>query len=239
MLVPGLSATVNNLYSISEAELQTQLDEATRKHLTDVARVDGYTNVSSATVLVYVGGNENCEVGRAMRSTYSIKKMYVLEPFPPFFKKLQALFAGPEGEGVTLLNYGLGDVTTNVTVQNRGKATATASVSSDECSAGSCEVVHIKDTVETLLPIIAETASYEHMLYANCEGCEVPMLERLLDSGLVRNFKHIHFASHVEGTLHYIARVCRIRERLAATHEVVFGLPYAQERYVRKYDLGR
>jgi FkbM family methyltransferase len=229
--VPSLSRA-NNLYSVDKGELDANLDAPTRGTLSLVAQVGGYSDVSSDTLLLYVGGNEHCTVGKQMRAMYKLDSMLVFEPVPSFFKQLQSAFSGPDGVGVQLYNFGLGDQNLNITVPLAGAGTSTVR-SHDACAMGMCEVVEIREAIGVIGPILSANSNREAMLYTNCEGCEVLVLERLLDTGLITRFKHVHVATHARGTPHYVSRICHIRERLNETHTMVFGLPYAQERYVR------
>ena len=226
-LVPELGTVGNNLYS--DGLTLSRLDAGTRKRLSDVAEVGGFHGVDSSMVLFYVGGNENAAVGRQMHAEYKFQKVFVYEPFPPFVQKLKRVFAG---KGITVFDFGLSDEDKDLFVGDSGPATSTHS-GAEGCKQG-CQTVRIKDTLPVLAPLLRQTLPFDAILYTNCEGCEVPVLERLLEGGLIGRFKYIHIATHVDGTDHYVARLCRIREKLERTHKLVKEVPYAQERYVRK-----
>jgi FkbM family methyltransferase len=226
-LVPELGMDSNNLYSVRDVALK--LDEATKTRLDEVAQVGGYKGIDSSAALFYVGGNENAAIGRKMHEEYMFEKVFVYEPFPPFYHKLKRVFAG---KGISVFNYGLSDENKVLTVHDVGPGTSTHS-GTDACTDG-CQTVTIKDALPVFASLLKEIQPADAILYTNCEGCEIPVLERLLEGGLVQRFKYIHIATHADGTDHYVARLCRIREKLERTHRLLKDVPYAQERYVLK-----
>jgi len=226
-LIPELGTVSNNLYSIGGVALK--LDEETKKRLGEVAEVGGYKGIDSSAVLFYVGGNENGAVGREMYAKYRFQKVFVYEPFPPFYQKLKRIFAG---KGISVFEYGLSDENKELTIRDAGPGTSTHS-GADPCSQG-CHTVTIKDALPIFASLLRQIQPADAILYTNCEGCEIPVLERLLEGGLVDRFKYIHIATHADGTDHYVARLCRIREKLERTHRLLKDVPNAQERYVLK-----
>ena len=138
---------------------------------------------------------------------------------------------------MVLKNAGLGESNQVIRVENSGKATTIYGSLKNDCPKDSCKDMRILGAGPELEDFVKNTSSKDRIIYTNCEGCEIAVLESLLDTGAVTEFKYIHFATHFVNTqIDYCKRLCKIRQRLSITHDFIIGLDYAQERYVRHID---
>jgi len=200
------------------------------------ARLD-YEGVTDNTILLYVGGNEFAEVAQKMMKRFHFSKIYIFEPIPSYAQNLQKVFASLEANStgqVTILPFGISDMDATLSTIVSGKGTeASQFVNKSDCI-DACVQVVIRDAYKVITEILQENIGHDFMFYSNCEGCEVPVMERMIDTQLVQYFKYIHFATHFVTMPFYESRLCKIRERLDMTHKLLFAVTYAQERYERK-----
>eukprot|EP00586_Coscinodiscus_wailesii_P010232 CAMPEP_0172497958 /NCGR_PEP_ID=MMETSP1066-20121228/107532_1 /TAXON_ID=671091 /ORGANISM="Coscinodiscus wailesii, Strain CCMP2513" /LENGTH=219 /DNA_ID=CAMNT_0013271011 /DNA_START=603 /DNA_END=1262 /DNA_ORIENTATION=+ len=77
---------------------------------------------------------------------------------------------------------------------------------------------------------------YPTLFHVNCEGCEWDMLSNLLRLKSFRKIPIIQFGTHNYGkTVGERAwELCRIREKLAESHVMVYGIAFGWERWVLK-----
>ena len=225
------NTSANNFYSLAVEERAKCLDEFSENVLLTAARADGYILTGAADVL-YIGGHRDALVGRQMReANRNITKLVVFEPHPLFFEDLQTTFDGDSS--VVLKNAGLGEFDGTVLVSNTGKSTTIFDNHINGCGDSSCARLKILKAGPVLESFV-RNSSYERILYTNCEGCEISVLESLVAQNLAKQFKYIHFATHyLKSQNDYGERLCKIRERLSLTHELVIGIDFAQERYMR------
>lgn len=216
------STPANNLYSlISELppELVSELSFVAAPHDMDV---------SPNTVLWYVGGNTECEVGRQIQRRHNLQRMYVFEPVPMYFASLENIFKNEKG--VVVLNYGLDAFDRVLRVPIGGKATT----ATQKCIRDSeCTSIEIRSVMPSLRAL-GWSPSDSHIMYLNCEGCEYGVLKSLLDHNVAQYFEYIHFATHAVGVPSLVPTVCQIRQRLNVTHFPLFAVPFAQERWRRR-----
>lgn len=88
-------------------------------------------------------------------------------------------------------------------------------------------------------PVIRKIASNFNdtvdLLHVNCEGCEWEMFENIIEHNLQTNIRIIQFGAHYFDQVDNIAeRYCKIREALNRTHYMVYGEPWAWERWDRR-----
>lgn len=178
----------------------------------------------------YIGGNTQCEVGHSIRKECRLKTMLVFEPVKRFIPSLSLSFHGTSG--VHVFDYGLGSGAKYITASVQGKSTS--AVGDDPGCKGACTTLHIRDIVETMQKLRPlHEGSHDAILYNNCEGCEIEVLERLLDTGLATHFKYTHFATHALDMPGQAQALCGLRWRLMHTHAMQYGAYFAQERWAR------
>ena len=137
--------------------------------------------------------------------------------------------------GVQVFDYGLGNGYRNMTASLEGKSTS--GMDTEAVCQGNCATLYIKDIVDTVHKLHRMHKGYgDNILYTNCEGCEIEVLERLLDTEMIKYFKYIHFATHALGKPGQAHSLCKIRWHLMSTHAMQYGFFFAQERWVRVID---
>ena len=73
------------------------------------------------------------------------------------------------------------------------------------------------------------------LLHVNCEGCEWEMFENIIEHNLQTHIRIIKIGAHYFDQVGDIAeRYCKIRETLNRTHYMVYGKPWAWERWDRR-----
>jgi hypothetical protein len=191
----------------------------------------------ATTTLYYVGGNKVAKVANDYRNLFHFDSYHVFEPMKPFLSTLKQSFVDTGGlSNVHFYQYGLDYADEFLTIRNDKYKMAIRR--GDKCAPNEkdCVLLELKSAAETFLSIgvLNNVNNTRNILYTNCEGCEIGSLERLIETGLVKYFDYIHFATHREPLRELIPRVCRIREYLSRTHTFLWGFPYAQERWMRK-----
>ncbi|MES2626690.1 MAG: hypothetical protein V4628_15495 [Pseudomonadota bacterium] len=225
-----LDTDVNNVY-VADMRFPTLFSKDQKAMLVDVAMPKKIV-VVPGSVLWYVGGNTNCVVGRQILDTNpEFKKMLVFEPMKDFVKVLKPVLEKRK-EQIVIHNFGIGSKNFIAYVQNQGPSTTALNSACTESR--TCHKIVVREINSVLQENSFVTSSaVDNMLYTNCEGCEIDLLEALLQSGLIKHFAYVHFATHyVDST--YVARLCNVRLLLSTTHDYLFGFPYAQERWKRK-----
>merc|ERR1712083_456956 len=101
------------------------------------------------------------------------------------------------------------------------------------------EIVEGASTLRSLLEAreLKGLPSEISLLHINCEGCEWEMLENLIEQPDVMSKVRClqvgtHFFPELVSNLN--KRYCKIREQLSLTHRLVWGVPYAWERWDRR-----
>lgn len=211
-----------NLYSISS---RSQLLDMRLNH---VARTD-FPIITDA-ILYYVGGNVKCEVGHDYLRTGNIRRMVVFEAHPAYAQTLSILFGNSVYNSSVVVNdFGLGSSDRKLKIADHGAGTSVVAERSKPRANDPVAVV--KEACEALRN--HNLAGGSNILYTNCEGCELEVLENLLTCDLVKHFAIIHVATHMLPGVNVPLRFCQIRSELLKTHAYLYGASYAQERWVR------
>jgi hypothetical protein len=184
--------------------------------------------------LWYVGGNINCTVARQLIEANSgtFSRMFVFEPV--FFDELgKNLREFPiAGVNTTVRGYGLGSEDSSFMVPKLGPSTSAAFASNCAKDSSGCAKFDVK-SVEESLAVDKFDKAVDNVLYTNCEGCEVPVMEMLHLIGYLQHFKYIHIGTHAIS--HELNRGhCANMMRLAKTHVKLYGVQFAQERWALK-----
>jgi FkbM family methyltransferase len=152
----------------------------------------------------------------------SIEELYnpnllVFEPVQSFYNALSVRFDG--NPKVKVYHAGLSDHSYETKVSVLGDA------SSSFLSGESMEDIQLLDVKDFDQEI--------DLININCEGGEYPLLNRMLETGMVNRCKYIQIQFH---TFYPDAENLRdsIRERLSQTHEEVYSYPFIWECWRRK-----
>ena len=221
----------NNLYSMKNLlfvdDIQPILFAAT---IFEIKRFNSAT-------LWYIGGHRECHVGQQtiINSPNAFNKLIIFEPTPVFFKELEINLAHFNKVSVILNNYGLSNKNYSIWSELRGAATSSRnSFTADVVKKyQNYQELRIRDFYSALKENTFNKTA-QNMLYMNCEGCEIEVMEALLDNKLAHYFSIIHIATHFlrNENNKYIMAYCKISEKLVKTHKKVYGFMFAQDRWI-------
>ena len=94
------------------------------------------------------------------------------------------------------------------------------------------EIREAGPVIRTLAKLYKNTVD---LLHVNCEGCEWEMFENIIKHNLQTNIRIIQIGAHYFDQVDDIAeRYCKIREALNRTHYMVYGKPWAWERWDKR-----
>lgn len=81
--------------------------------------------------------------------------------------------------------------------------------------------------------LLTHRIEFVDLLKLNVEGSEYPILEHILDKGLAKRFGNIQVQWHMV-VPNYAQRLATITERLKATHELTYHMPFVWENWKLK-----
>jgi FkbM family methyltransferase len=136
------------------------------------------------------------------------------EPAKGFYEAIAARFL--DDSLVEVVNYGLGDKTELRTFRIKGDMTGAWA------DYGPTEVVQLVGIGDEMRNLGNPTVD---LLKINTEGGEYPLMESILDQGLVGRFRNIQIQFHAIPDLNPIARWEKIRNRLTETHRLEYADP--------------
>jgi len=202
--------------------------------------------LDSTSFVIYVGGNTNGTDGKKIVDSFN-SSIAIFEPVPSFFSSLNKLwqtYITTQGFRAALYNVGLGKDERMVEASIEGQSTfgmEEGTANDGEKKKTKVEKLRIVEAASALRSILnvrhLEGLSSEiSLLHMNCEGCEWDMLENLLkEADLIKKVRCLQVGTHYfpEWVVNQNERYCKIREQLSLTHRLVWGEPYAWERWDR------
>lgn len=167
--------------------------------------------------LVIDGGAHQGNWGRLITEKYNCR-VHFFEPIREFYVKMNSELAKhPQRPRMTLHSLGLGGTTRKEVFKIKGGMSGPWADGVEE---------------EVLLLGIGELLSHPIFegrqvgcLKLNVEGSEHEILEAILDLGLAKKFNVLHVQPHTV-VPDYAVRWGKIKERLAATHELMWDEPW-------------
>jgi hypothetical protein len=133
---------------------------------------------------------------------------------------------------ITVLNIGLGEKTATVNVDVKGEAT-------NVLEKGGNTTVKLIRSIDFFTNIGVGIFDID-LLTMDCEGCELEVLESLLENNMINYFKNIQFESHshVMGFKRndWQRRYCVIQENMSRSHRLTFQYKHMWENW-RRLDL--
>ncbi|XP_045193167.2 uncharacterized protein LOC123549285 isoform X2 [Mercenaria mercenaria] len=215
---------VESCINLYEFEIQRELErfEANRNicitHHQYLKDVDSF--------VIEVGGHTG-EDATMMVNMYN-PRYVILEPVDMYADILKEKFKS--NSRVTVLNVGLGK--TNEYVNIKSNNTGTKSNHAENST------IVVKDATEFFKSIRVGKFDMD-LLMMDCHGCELDVLENIIESNLVINFKNIQFNSHGSSLYMHNAsvnqkeRYCNLQEKLSRTHRSTFQFKYIYENWRR------
>ena len=230
---PILSSNMNNLYGIPTDIISKQYKQRLDNIKSNFKK--NFTDYNKSCNLWYIGGNKHCETGVKLAPVFS--KIIVYEPVLSFLPDLEK--AMQTIKGVTpyqIKTYGLGNQNFTIQVKNNDKGTSVLRDVSCEDSK-TCEKLLIKDASWALLEDGLKPDEC-NFLYTNCEGCEISVMQSLIQNNLVHYFKYFHLATHVVSdknhtSKYYVKQHCMNMAKISKHYYKVDGLFFAQERWMK------
>jgi FkbM family methyltransferase len=198
---------------------------------TQYVRHTHHTYLSADSTVFDIGGNKG-EDAEAMIKRFHPGNYVILEPIKTLYTNLVNMFKS--NKNVTLYNFGLAKKYEKFFVNVLGHGGDATSVFAGNDNGGSC-LLRVVNTKHFLVKV--GVPCYEvDLITVNCEGCEFEIMEELISSGMIGQFRHIQFATHptLKHLKQPIDRYCEIQEKLKRTHKVTYQYKWCWESWKRK-----
>ncbi|XP_060063894.1 uncharacterized protein LOC132544329 [Ylistrum balloti] len=187
--------------------------------------------LTNQSLVIDVGGNVG-EDAEYFIQHYNPKNYVILEPLKLLYRNLVKKFT--LRHNIVTYNVGLGKKNEVFMLSIEGHDGDATSPFLAKTAEGTCSLKVVNTTV--FLTKLGVGCYDVDLLTLNCEGCEYDVLESLLATSLINNFKHIQFATHVK--LQYLVnpvkRYCDIQELLQRTHRLSYSYKFNWETWTRK-----
>ncbi|XP_061198302.1 uncharacterized protein LOC133206367 [Saccostrea echinata] len=198
---------------------------------TQYIRHSHHTYLNKDSTVFDIGGNKG-EDAEAVIKSFNPGAYIILEPIKTLFSNLVTMFKN--NDKVTLYNFGLARKNEKFYVNVLGHGGDATSIFTGNDNGGSC-LLRVANTTQFFVQV--GIPCYEvDLITINCEGCEFEIMEELLSSGMIVQFRHIQFATHP--TLKHLKnpaqRYCEIQEKLKRTHKVSYQYKWCWESWTRK-----
>ena len=206
----------------------------------------------SACSIIYCGVNSRGTDGMRFAKDYPSCRIWFLEPVSVFYQQFihspewNQLMASNTSHLYEAHSYGLSGSSMMTDIDedkiNNGQGLSLIDRQMNISLYQGYKLV-VRDVVEILfeLKIFKQSKSESNpidgqltVLHVNCEGCEYDVLERLVDTSLIKYIRYVQFGSHrpvsIQSTI--AERYCSLQEKLNKTHRMEYGLPWGWERWV-------
>jgi len=189
-----------------------------RDHGDETLRLDYPLDRNS--VVFDCGGFEG-DWAAAIHERYGCR-VFVFEPVKLFLQGIEARFRG--NKSVRALGFGLHSRDENMTIHLAGNASSVFG------EAGSGELIQLREVAGVLREL---SVTRIDLMKINIEGGEFDLLERLLQTRLIEAVTHLQVQFH-RFVPDAVDRRRRIREGLAATHQLTYDYEFIWESWSRK-----
>ena len=175
-----------------------------------------------------VGANVAAADSRHLMKMYGHCRYHAFEPVSLFSKKLKEIWKSESRMKVH--EYGIGEDDTVIRVTEdalQGESTFLA-----DGQGGDIEI-----KIKTFEHALAKSDGIPSLLHINCEGCEWDFLPGAKKHGLLDKVSVIQIGWHSYGKIGLGARawqLCEIRNMLAETHTMTWGLAFGWDRWELK-----
>lgn len=178
-------------------------------------RWTSHTYLNNKSTVVELGGYLGNDVENIF-SRYQPRRYIVVEPVYQFYKKLVHRFQNISN--ILIYNFGVGGHDENTSVYSRLDGT-----SSFKKKAGGHGIpIRLVGARNFFLGIGVGFFDID-LLTMNCEGCEYPVLDFLLDTNLINNIRNIQYQPHkLDEIDQSLYKYCEYQQRLRRTHSLVF-----------------
>ena len=147
--------------------------------------------------------------------------IHAVEPLEVFSKYLEEKFGNYPN--LIIHNFGLLDVTKEVKISNLDAGSSIF----NRKEGNTTEIIKVKSMIDFMEQ---ENLQEIDLLNLNIEGSEYPLLNHIIDTGLIGNIKHIQIQFHnfVENAQ---SKRKELRKLLRKTHKCVYNFPFIWERW--------
>ncbi|XP_033755812.1 uncharacterized protein LOC117338561 [Pecten maximus] len=224
----GTSMTPEQLERVEHCMINYNTDGAKglqQTHADKNIRYKSHSYLNSNSFMIEAGGHQGLDANE-FNSRYHPGVYVILEPVAEFFEILKQKFKN--SSNIVLYNFGV-DVRNRTFLVNRG----------DDATS-----IFSKHKGNVKLQILAVSRFFEmlrisekkvDLITLNCEGCEYAILDYLLSTNNIHQFRNIQFQSHrVPAVCHPVKRFCWYQELLPKTHKLVFQHKFWWESWTEK-----
>ncbi|KAK3086433.1 hypothetical protein FSP39_018402 [Pinctada imbricata] len=186
------------------------------------------------STVIELGGNIG-DFTKHMIRRYKLRSYIVLEPMRRFYEKLKRELPKLNGN-MRVLDIGLGYSNKIVELRDINDGTSAFMNSNDpRYTDKPLATIRIVNTIE-FFSFLGVGCTDIDLLTINCEGCEIEVLEMLIETSMIKHFKNVQFQPHtnLKHLKNVTRRYCEIRERLAQTHRIFYSYPFLWESWQRK-----
>ena len=176
--------------------------------------------LSNTSVVFEVGGFKGAW-SKEIEARYGCD-MYIFEPVDAFFKELKTLFG--RNDNVHLYEFGLSDADTTATIAAIGDTASTHKTTGDS------QKIQLKDIDGFIKKSGIKRID---LMNINIEGGEYALLERMIDTGFIKNVTNIQVQFH-DFVPNADSRMAAIQAKLGTTHKLTYQYPYVWENWQRK-----
>jgi FkbM family methyltransferase len=176
------------------------------------------------SVVMDVGGYHGLWTELTIERKGFSPNVYVFEPVPDWYADIKNKFNG--NSKIQVFNFGLAGADRKDTFEINRDSTGAWARSSDGASVD----VSIRDIAGVLKELGLEKVD---LITINCEGGEYAILERLLTTGTISDFKYVQVQYHNLFSESSDKRDW-IRQALSATHREKYNIPWTWESWERK-----
>ncbi|MEO1778132.1 MAG: FkbM family methyltransferase, partial [Pseudomonadota bacterium] len=171
-------------------------------------------------IFLDVGGHFGQTLEEVLKPLYQFDVIYCFEPFPPCFEILQDTFDDPR---LTLLPYGLSNVTGSLTFHSNGAGDMGSSVKAHDGD---------QKSIVTECPFVEASAFFrDHIrdddlvvMKLNCEGSECDIMNDLIDSGEASKIGNVMIDFDVRKYPNHTHEEPALKARMAETGFTNFSL---------------
>lgn len=196
-------------------------------------RLVNVTAFSSDDPMLYIGGFEGADL-RFFLTSLSTKEYHVFEPIKKYAQFLETNFA--HYQNVNVYNFGLGMSDRESCFLQDGdssKFVHDTFVAVDGTKQVECSRMR---NISSMIIEELRFSDRSFSVHMNCEGCEFEVLQSLIHTGLINRVRMLQFGSHrVQFVENPVNWYCSIRILLLETHDILWGQPWAWERWLRKW----
>lgn len=176
-------------------------------------------NINSESIVFDLGGYQGLWT-KQIFDRYNCN-VYVFEPVPHFADSIQEMFK--IHDKIKVFNYGLSDETKELDIFINGDSTSFNIESKNK----------VRCKVRSIVDFLNESNIHEiDLMKINIEGDEFPLLQKLIQHGLVTMVKNIQVQFHSFVPNSYELRK-QIQEKLAKTHKITYNYEFVWENWER------